>query len=186
MQINTQAKFQHMELIGKREKMNQLKSSMEKDEAERNTHLRTAKEAVRVRREKFAARRAHEPWFSSSSISPYGHLNTSTSKSTSTSESSKHSSMEKMNILLSENGDSMEFFIKFHKLIEKKSAEAEDEAKAFQLQCRAIQKRIVGYQRYMQKDERFVEGIGTSMVVDDGNSIGANILPSRAAQAWDK
>ena len=97
MHVLNQAKFQHMELVGKREKMNKLKSCIQEEVLEYSKHLRTAKEALHIRREKVAVRQAN-------------HASVASNES---------SNVEKMNKLLAENGngDSMDFFLKIQTCI---------------------------------------------------------------------
>jgi len=121
-----------MELVGKREKMIKLKSRMEEEETSRNAHLRTAKEALRLRREKVAIRQANE---------------------SSLSDMESPSSAEKVSKMLADNGDSIEFFMKIQRLMEKKSAEVEEEVSAIRLESDNVERRIAGYEHYMEKDE---------------------------------
>lgn len=140
------AKFQHMELIGKREKMNKLRSSMKDEDKQYSKHRRDAKEALIIRREKVALRQAnhHSNNFNGSSDSSSDH-----------SPDSKSSSVDKMNALLAEqeNVSNLDFFVKIARLIEKKSAEAVDEANALRVQTETASRRVSGYERYMQKDD---------------------------------
>jgi hypothetical protein len=133
MHVLNQAKFQHMELVGKREKMNKLKSCIQEEVLEYSKHLRTAKEALHIRREKVAVRQAN-------------HASVASNES---------SNVEKMNKLLAENGngDSMDFFLKIQRLVEKKTAEVEDETNVLRVETEAANKRVAGYEQYMQKDD---------------------------------
>lgn len=140
------AKFQHMELIGKREKINKLRSSMKDEDKQYSKHRRDAKEALIIRRDKVALRQAnhHSNNFNGSSDSSSDH-----------SPDSKSSSVDRMNVLLAEqeNVSNLDFFVKIARLIEKKSAEAVDEANALRVQTETASRRVSGYERYMQKDD---------------------------------
>ena len=152
-----------MELVGKREKMNTLKSKMQEEEIQYSKHLRTAKEALRIRREKVSARQAIHV-----SASPVGYETTSTSASpvesetTSTSSSMSTSAsadvVEKMKQMLAENSNSrnstgsMDFFLKIQRMVEKKTAELEDETNLLSAEIEAAQRRVNGYENYIQRD----------------------------------
>lgn len=145
-------KFQHAELVAKRDKMNSLKNKMAKDDANRNNQLRAAKEAVRVRREKIAKRQTY--------INP--------SDSMSTAEDLRDFRKQEVKAILEENdnNDDLEFFFKIQRLLQQKCEDETSDLQAFQQEATMMQRRIEGYENYAEK-----QGIATidMQVMDDVN-----------------
>ncbi len=134
-----------MELVGKREKMNALKSKMQEEEIQYSKHLRTAKEALRIRREKVSARQANHV---SASVA-------SDSTSTSASMSTSASDAEKMKQMLAENSNSrnnVDFFLKIQRMVEQKTDELEDKTNLLSAEIEAVKRRVNGYENYIQRD----------------------------------
>lgn len=134
--LGREVKFHHAELVGKREKMNKLKTEILQQESMRDNHLRAAKEAVRVRRQKVAHRQAQ-------------HTNNSL-VNTSTTNGVASSLEDQMNHILQQHGDSIEFFMtKIQRLLEKKCSEYDEECTALNYDNILLRKRIVGYEAYL-------------------------------------
>ncbi len=131
--ISKKAKFQHIELVGKRERMNKLKTRIQEEEIEYSKHLRIAKEALHIRREKVAARQANHATVSNDEIP----------------------NVEKIRKLVTENGNgnSIDFFLKMQRLVQKKTAEVVDETNALRVETETAKMIISGYEIYMQKDD---------------------------------
>lgn len=133
----SQVKFQHAELVAKRDKMNSLKNKMAKDDANRNNQLRAAKEAVRVRREKIAKRQTY--------VDPADSMNAA--------EDLSDLRMQEVKAFLEENDNSndLEFLFKIQRLLQQKCEDETSDLQAFQQEATMMQRRIKGYENYTEK-----------------------------------
>ena len=113
--------------------MNKLKTLIQEEEIEYSKHLRIAKEALHIRREKVAARQANHATVSNDEIP----------------------NVEKIRKLVTENGNgnSRDFFLKMQRLVQKKTAEVVDETNALRVETETAKMIISGYEIYMQKDD---------------------------------
>lgn len=131
-------KFQHAELVGKREKMKRLEARITQEESTRKNQLQTAKEALRCRREKVSRRQANEL---SMSISAESY-----------DESSSMRLIHQVKDLLNDNVENLDFFVKIQRLLDKKCEEVEHEVSMIKNESTTLKRRIAGYDNYLDKD----------------------------------
>lgn len=117
--------------------MNTFKREVSREESNRDVHLRAAKEAVCVRRQKVSQRQAQQV-----SIQLLSGKNNA---STATEEQLKHT--------LKEYGGTIDFFFKIQRLMGKKCSELEQEHSTVQYDNHLLRKRIAGYQAYLETTE---------------------------------
>ena len=123
-----QAKFQHSELVSKREKLDQLLASMKEEEQNRSGYLRLAREAVRKRREKVALQESNKD-----------------------SDIRKESDdIEIIKKCLISSGEDLLLYSKLQRLIEKNASDIENEIDEYDRKSKVIMKRIQGYNQLIK------------------------------------
>lgn len=105
---------------------------MFQEESNRVAHLRAAKEAVCVRRQKVAQRQAQQ---------------------VSMLLSSNTSATEQLRLTLKEYGENIDFLFKIQRLLEKKCSELDQEHATVQYDNHILRKRIAGYKAYLETTE---------------------------------
>ena len=126
------AKFQHLELLGKRQKMLQLQESMKENEATMSSRVLVAKDSVRSATDKITT--------NESQCMP-----TRTKK-----RGTGRNNVEELKVLLNDDASKEIVFDKLSTLIEKKTLEITQETNNRTRDCEAIQRRIDGYTNYIE------------------------------------
>ena len=132
-----QVKFSHAELIGKHEKVNKLKTEMLHEESIRNEHLRAAKEAILVRRQRVSQRQAEQD---------------------SLCFNNNSSVLEHMKHMLQDFGEDLDFFVKIERLFDKKCSDLDQERVFVAHENRLLRKRIGGYEAYIGRKDPLMIG----------------------------
>lgn len=125
-----QAKFQHAELVGKREKMNQIKDRYDKEHKVRTSTLRSKKEDLRIACENLAHRQSRA---TPNSIAP---------QDVDTNDIHK---------VLSDHMNDVEFFLHLKRLIRNKVDEEKNETDAVIREIETLQRQQAGYEAYLSK-----------------------------------
>ncbi|KAL7462655.1 hypothetical protein ACHAXS_003033, partial [Conticribra weissflogii] len=121
------AKFQHSELIGKKDKHSRIDSKRKQEAATRNISLSASREALHKRRELSSKNGAAKSLF---------RLPVEEKK-------------RKLEAMIETDGD-CEFLLKIPELIKKKSEELAEDAKGVEEVCAALRRRIVGFEKNLE------------------------------------
>ena len=115
-------RFQHAELVDKKEKLSQLKNRIDDEESSRVGYLQLARDALRSRRERKFLRNSKAQL----------------------SHKCNSDSVEKMKKMLL-GSENIALFTKIHRLVEKKSDDQEDEVSILQIDSNSLKRRIHQY-----------------------------------------
>jgi hypothetical protein len=125
-----QAKFQHAELVGKREKMNQIKDRYDRDNKVRASTMRSAKEALRIARDNLAHRQ---------------------SRATPNSIAPQDVDANLIHKVISDHRNDVEFFSNLKRLIRNKVDEEKNHTDAAIRDIETLQLHQAGYEAYISK-----------------------------------
>lgn len=121
-------RFQHAELVDKREKLSQLKTRINKEESTRAEYLRLARNGLRNRREKISAKNSK----------------VQRNHRCDDNKNNNDETVEKMRNFL-DGSEGIAPLSKLHRLIEKKANDVVAELSILQVDSESLTRRIAGY-----------------------------------------